>query len=156
MNDPRGALWRKWDLHVHTPASIVQRYGGDTDAAWEQFIDDLESLPREYAVIGINDYLFIEGYKRVLREREKGRLKNIHTFFPVIELRIDKFAGSPGHLQRVNFHVIFSDTLPAEVIEQQFLAGLSRYYKLSRTLRIFKVSGGESQPNKASRILGER
>ncbi len=23
MNDPRGSLWRKWDLHVHTPESHV-------------------------------------------------------------------------------------------------------------------------------------
>ena len=22
MNDPRGSVWRKWDLHVHTPASF--------------------------------------------------------------------------------------------------------------------------------------
>jgi len=21
MNDPRGSLWRKWDLHLHTPSS---------------------------------------------------------------------------------------------------------------------------------------
>jgi hypothetical protein len=21
MNDPRGSIWRQWDLHIHTPAS---------------------------------------------------------------------------------------------------------------------------------------
>ena len=39
MNDPRGSLWRKWDLHVHTPYSIVQGYGGEgaEDAAPSYF-----------------------------------------------------------------------------------------------------------------------
>ena len=63
-----GAVWRKWDLHVHTPCSIVQNYGGNTDAAWEDFICDLEKLPSEFKVIGINDYIFVDvinlkGYK---------------------------------------------------------------------------------------------
>lgn len=58
----RGSEWRKWDLHVHTPSSICQNYGGDTDEAWERYIDDLESLPEEFSVLGINDYLFIDGY----------------------------------------------------------------------------------------------
>ncbi len=77
MNDPAGSKWRKWDLHVHTPASIFQRYGGDTEQAWERFLQDLERLPDEFKVLGINDYLFIDGYKRLLKEKKQGRLKNI-------------------------------------------------------------------------------
>ena len=57
--NPRGSLWNKWDLHVHTPASIVQVYGGDNEVAWEKFFVDIESLPQEFKVIGINDYIFI-------------------------------------------------------------------------------------------------
>ncbi len=26
---PKGSEWRRWDLHVHTPKSIIQGYGGD-------------------------------------------------------------------------------------------------------------------------------
>jgi len=33
----RGSEWRKWDLHVHTPSSLIQHYGGDTDEVWEKF-----------------------------------------------------------------------------------------------------------------------
>lgn len=51
MNDPRGSTWRKWDLHVHTPMSVVQLYGGDTDAVWEKYITDIESLAPEFKVI---------------------------------------------------------------------------------------------------------
>ena len=38
VNDTRGSLWRKWDLHVHTPSSIINDYGGDNENTWEQFL----------------------------------------------------------------------------------------------------------------------
>lgn len=59
MNDKKfvkGSEWRKWDLHIHTPKSIIQHYGGGNDEIWEQFITDFECLSEEYKVIGINDY----------------------------------------------------------------------------------------------------
>ena len=28
MNNPRGSMWRKWDLHVHSPDSLFQEYSG--------------------------------------------------------------------------------------------------------------------------------
>ncbi|MGA7936224.1 MAG: hypothetical protein WCA35_21905, partial [Kovacikia sp.] len=90
-SNPRGSLWSKWDLHVHTPASVVQHYGGDCDEAWEKFFTDIESLPPEFKVIGINDYIFIDGYKKVTKAYASGRMQNIALFLPVIELRLDKF-----------------------------------------------------------------
>ena len=118
---PRGSEWRKWDLQVHTPASLIHNYSGANP--WDRFIQELEELPAEFKVIGINDYIFLDGYKRILEERAKGRLANIDLFLPVIELRLDKFGGSQGHLSRVNYHFIFSDELTPELIEQQFLNG---------------------------------
>jgi len=139
VNDPKGSLWRKWDLHVHTPESIVHNYGGAHP--WEKFIQELENLPPEFKVIGINDYLFLDGYKRILAEQEKGRLKNIEMFLPVIELRIDKFGGSMGHLSKVNYHIIFSNELTPDVIEQQFLYALPSKYILSPEYNHFCTSG---------------
>ena len=128
----RGSEWRKWDLHVHTPLSIEQEYGGNTPENWERFISDLEKLPSEIKVIGINDYIFIDGYKKVLDEKQKGRLSNIELILPVIELRIDKFANVSENepFKRVNFHIIFSNELTSEQIESQFLNALSAEYKL--------------------------
>lgn len=114
MNDPRGSQWRKWDLHVHTPESLVHNYHNSDP--WPDFIDDLEALPPEFSVIGINDYIFLDGYRRIIAERSKGRLPNILCFLPVIELRLDKFGGSAGHLSRVNYHVIFSDEVDPDII----------------------------------------
>ncbi len=129
MNNPRGSLWRKWDLHVHTPYSLVHNYTGPD--MWDRFLGEIEALPPEFKVIGVNDYIFLNGYKRILEERKNGRLSNIDLFLPVIELRLDKFGGSAGHLSRVNCHVIFSNELTPELIEQQFLNALSSKYVLS-------------------------
>jgi ABC-type lipoprotein export system ATPase subunit len=126
---PRGSEWHKWDLHVHTPDSLVHHYPS-TDA-WESFIAGLEALPPEFAVIGINDYIFIDGYRKVLDYKARGRLANIRTFLPVVELRLSMFGGTAGALQRANYHVIFSDELHPDVIQEQFLNTLSSGYALS-------------------------
>lgn len=156
MNDPRGSTWRKWDLHVHTPESLIHLYGGADP--WPQFLDELEHLPPEFKVIGINDYIFLDGYKRILAERAKGRLQNIDLFLPVIELRLDKFGGSQNHLSRVNYHIIFSNELAPDLIEQQFLNALSSKYTLSPQYEHFRTSGQwQALPTKASLTdLGER
>jgi ABC-type lipoprotein export system ATPase subunit len=120
----RGSEWSRWDLHVHTPDSLVQKYGRGGVDPWEAFISDLEALPPEFRVIGINDYLFLDGYKRVLDHKAAGRLGNIELFLPVIELRLNHFGGAEGALSRVNLHVLFSDELGADTIQAQFLNGL--------------------------------
>ncbi len=129
-NHEIGSVWRKWDLHVHTPASIVQGYGGDTVKAWNKFIEELEALPQEFAVLGINDYLFIDGYRKLLAVKEEGRLQNIETLLPVVEFRLKKFAGHDKML-RLNYHIIFSENLDPEIIENQFLVQLKNDLNLS-------------------------
>lgn len=126
-----GSLWNKWDLHVHTPASIENQYeGANDDEKWQRFMGDIEHLPPEFKVIGINDYFFIDGYRKVLQEwKDNGRMQNIALFLPVIEFRIRKFCGHK-EWKRINFHVIFSNELPPDVIQQQFLSALTSKYKL--------------------------
>ena len=140
----RGSEWRKWDLHVHTPLSIEQEYGGNTPENWERFISNLERLPSEIKVIGINDYIFIDGYKKVLDEKQKGRLSNIELILPVIELRIDKFANVSENepFKRVNFHIIFSNELTPEIIQEQFLNSLSCEYILNSDLHDKSIWNG--------------
>jgi hypothetical protein len=109
-----GSNWHRWDLHVHTPDSLVQNYAGPDP--WARFFDGLRALPSDIKVVGINDYLFISGYKRVLAEKQKGNLPNIELLLPVVELRLDTFCGSESALKKVNFHIIFSDQVTSEVI----------------------------------------
>lgn len=128
-----GSAWSKWDLHVHTPASFYHNYAGDDQ--WERWIVDVEGLPSDIKVIGINDYLTIDGYERVVREHADGRMPNIKLFFPVVELRIPQFGGSNSKLSKINYHVLFSPDLPTITIKNQFLNGLYTHFSLSTDLK---------------------
>jgi O-glycosyl hydrolase len=55
----KGSKWRKWDLHVHSPASHA--FAGD----WNQFIIQLGNADCD--VVGINDYFSVAGHKEVQR-----------------------------------------------------------------------------------------
>ena len=129
MNYTKGSLWNKWDLHVHTPASLINHYSaGSQEETWKAYVKDLESLPPEIKVIGVNDYIFIDGYRRLLEVKSKGGLKNIELLIPVIELRLKEFGGTKNKFSRVNFHIIFSEELPPDLIEQQFINRLKTKY----------------------------
>jgi predicted ATPase len=130
MNWSKGSKWRKWDLHVHTPAS--HNFSGD----WNQFIIQLGNADCD--VIGINDYFSVAGYKEIQRrlsdpgapsegnkpyrealEKLKGKI-----LLPVVECRmnnvvVDKKKSGP----RINFHLIFNPDVSADNIET-FLKGL--------------------------------
>ncbi|MFA6295390.1 MAG: hypothetical protein WC666_03125 [Candidatus Paceibacterota bacterium] len=128
QNDPRGSRWRKWDLHVHTPKSIIQEYGGDTDIVWNKFIQTIASLSPEVKVIGINDYLFCDGYEILLSRR--AEIPNIELIIPNIEFRLNTFSGTANNTKRHNFHVLFDPSVDIRDIREQLLGGLSSGYKI--------------------------
>jgi ABC-type lipoprotein export system ATPase subunit len=125
MSWPKGSEWRKWDLHVHSPAS--HNFLGD----WNQFIIQIGNA--ECDVIGINDYFSIAGYKEVQRRLNdpssaaegnrayRDALEKLRTrsLLPVVECRmnnvvIDKTSRSGP---RINFHLIFSPEVAMDDIE---------------------------------------
>lgn len=119
--NPKGALWNKWDLHVHTPASYVQEYGDrESEAVWTQYFGALASLPPEITVLGINDYYSVDGYRRVKAAWELGALPNIKLLLPVVEIRLEHLAGQ-ADAQRLNYHIVFSNELPPDELERSFL-----------------------------------
>lgn len=127
----RGSEWRIWDLHVHTPMSIENNYGCSNDEeGWNKYISALEQLPSDIKVLGINDYLFIDGYRKVREYKEQGRLANIDLILPVVEFRLSKFCGHK-QFKRINFHVIFSEDVSADIIQNQFLSALNSKYTLT-------------------------
>lgn len=123
-----GSQWRKWDLHIHTPCSYQNDFclGRSVTqdqyqkAIWEKYIENLEAV-KEISVIGITDYFSIEGYKKVLEYKNKGRLKNFDAILPNIEFRLENLVDK----KRLNYHVIFSDELPIKTIEREFLESLT-------------------------------
>jgi len=115
-NNPKGAEWRRWDLHVHTKDTFKndQFISGD----FNSFCDCLfeKALSKEIAVIGITDYFNIANYKKVINylanidtnskfdEIQKEKIKDI-LILPNIELRVLPVTDS-GRL--VNFHCVFN------------------------------------------------
>lgn len=117
----RGSEWRRWDLHIHTPESYQHEY-----SSWDNYISELEKIT-DVSVLGINDYFTIDGYKKILDCREKGKLNNFDLILPNIEFRLNIFIPkkSSGEQQRrLNFHVLFSDKVSVTDIEEQFLQTL--------------------------------
>lgn len=118
---PRGSEWRRWDLHVHTPASFEHQFGN-----WDDYLAALRAI-KGVSVLGVTDYFFIDGYKRIRELRKIGDLSNFDTVLPNIELRLGTFIPkrSDGtQLRRLNFHIVFSDDVEPDVIEQQFIQAL--------------------------------
>jgi energy-coupling factor transporter ATP-binding protein EcfA2 len=128
---PRGAQWRKWDLHVHSPAS--NNFSGD----WPGFVIQLGNS--DCAVIGINDYFSVAGYKVLLAKladphegvsgnkayREAlAKLKD-NTLLPVVECRMTNVVLGKKNTsgQRINFHIIFSNEVSVDDIET-FIKGI--------------------------------
>lgn len=119
----RGSEWNRWDLHIHSPSSALNNQfpklpTGEPD--WEAYITALEAL-KDVRAIGITDYFSIEGYKKVLEFKGKGRLANINLILPNIEFRIDNIIETGKGKRRLNYHVIFSDSVTPQQIEEHFL-----------------------------------
>jgi hypothetical protein len=107
----RGAEWRIWDLHVHTPASFHwdgQRFGEDevkNNALVDEMIEAMNNA--DSSVFALMDYWTFDGWfqlKRRLRCADAPKL--LKKVFPGIELRLS--APMKG---RLNAHVIFSDEI---------------------------------------------
>jgi len=145
MRFTKGSEWRKWDLHVHTPKTLCSDYGGDTDEVWERYFNDLEKLAKEkkIKVFGINDYLFIDGYKKVLEYKNNGGLQSVDLILPVIEFRLKEFVGN-AELGRLNYHILLADesVLKVDLIESQFLNGLRAKANLDATISDYQSWGG--------------
>ncbi|WP_226673465.1 TrlF family AAA-like ATPase [Rossellomorea aquimaris] len=117
-----GSTWRKWDLHIHSPESVLHsEFSGD----WVSYLQSLENLT-DISVIGITDYYSIDGFKQILKKREEGRVSNIDLVIPNIELRLDKTTnkGKP-----INIHILFDPSLEPTIIEDYFLSELEFNYQ---------------------------
>ena len=65
MRHPRGSLWNKWDLHVHTPAS------SDYQQANVSALDILKRAEeQELDIIALTDHNSVRGYADLWREIE--------------------------------------------------------------------------------------
>ncbi|MFG0528981.1 TrlF family AAA-like ATPase [Pseudomonas sp. yb_2] len=135
---PKGSEWRKWDLHVHTPASVLRNEFGQD---WDRYVTELftRAISAGVSAIGITDYYLPEGYKILRREYldNPDKMQNLFDaktleqidrikIFPNIEFRLSKLViGKENDLswnRKVNYHVLLSDEIPIEKIESDFIS----------------------------------
>jgi ABC-type lipoprotein export system ATPase subunit len=124
---PRGAEWRRWDLHIHTPAS--QLGNSFTGVAWESYVDELEKSAEIHriAVIGVTDYMSIDGYEKLLgiqRDINMPRL-NSTVLIPNIEFRCSPQTREGNAL---NIHLL------VDVAESDHVA------KIKKSLRNLRIN----------------
>ncbi|MBK5209804.1 MAG: hypothetical protein JJE44_09925 [Flavobacteriaceae bacterium] len=132
MNDAKGSIWRKWDLHIHTPYSFLNNgFGSDFDLYVKKLFK--KAISKNIAAIGITDYFTIDGYKNIIEnylnkpdklnelftDEEIKKIKKI-LILPNVELRLHDLVNN----RRINFHVIFSNEVSIQDIEEHFLHDL--------------------------------
>lgn len=106
-----GSIWRRWDLHVHTPASfhwngkpLHEQTNAEREATWRQVANRMNEV--DVDAFCIMDYWTFEGYldfKKFLWVNSGATTKAV---FPGIELRLE---APTDH--RLNTHLIFDKTL---------------------------------------------
>lgn len=161
MSNKFGSVWNKWDFHVHTPYSILNNgYGFNpfetTEEEHEKYFDEYvkqlftKAIENKIVAIGITDYFMINGYKRIVTKylQNPDKMKELFPeddirsqiekifVFPNIELRLNTFVGRNSH--SINYHVIFSNTIPIYEIENNFLHLLEFQSADNRKLQLTK------------------
>ena len=126
LNYERGSEWRRWDLHIHTPGTLKNdQYEGKTiEEKWDNFYDTIVQYIgdgtdplKTIEVIGITDYLSIDNYNKVMKDR---RLPDeIKLVLPNVELRMVPFAKTAP----INIHCIF-DPIYSDSLESRFFGKL--------------------------------
>lgn len=123
---PRGSEWRKWDLHIHTPASFHwegQKFNSDPNSPENtRLIDEMIRAlnAAEPAAFAIMDYWTFDGWFALKRRlAQLGAPKLEKTVFPGIELRLVAPMDA-----RLNAHVLFSNEIDDQVLHD-FRAGLN-------------------------------
>lgn len=137
MKHPKGSIWRKWDLHVHTPKSILNNgFGNNFDAYVKTLFK--KAIEKRISVIGITDYFSIDGYqiikenylenqtkmKELFSDDEIACIKEI-LILPNIEFRLNKLVGT----NRINFHIVFSNNVSITDIKDNFLEEIDFVYE---------------------------
>ncbi|GAB3995669.1 AAA family ATPase [Spirosoma daeguense] len=106
MHDKRGSIWRKWDLHFHTPSSYDY---ADKSITNQEIIDGL--IKNNIEVVSITDHHIID-VKRIKELQALGKGKV--TILPGIEFLSDLRGKEPIH-----FIAIFAEDCNMDYIWAQ-------------------------------------
>lgn len=136
---PKGSIWRRWDLQVHTLGTA--KNDQFTSSTFDDFciVFFKKALEKKIAVVGITDYFNIDNYKKVIEfvgkidsfdktlengasiftNEEKEQIKGIYLI-PNVELRMMPSTDS-GRL--INIHCLFNPNF-INSIENDFFGSI--------------------------------
>jgi len=135
MNDSRGSIWRKWDLHIHSNASR-----GDSTSIPEEIVNKL--IENGVSVFSITDHNSVKNVDSIRKIVNEKRASNVEIYFlPGVELKTDKGKKS------VHITAIF----PEKDIQDHLINGIYLEEQLLNPLGITKVN----LIDKGKELLGE-
>jgi len=109
-----GSEWHRWDVHIHTPGTVLNNnYGKCT---LEQFIQNINERTSDVIALGITDYYSIENYIYLREMFDKGAFNNVKLLFPNIEMRL---AIPTEKSSAINIHLLISPDDPRHIEEIQ-------------------------------------
>ena len=155
-NYKQGSIWRRWDLHIHTPETKKEdRFTGATASEkWENYANSINSYSDEVAVIGVTDYLCTDNYFKFKKCIEESKItKPFDLVLPNVELRISPVTASSIP---INIHCVFNPSFE-DRIESRFFQNL----KFNYSGRDYKATKGDlidlgKNYNNDQSILDER
>jgi energy-coupling factor transporter ATP-binding protein EcfA2 len=115
---PAGSEWRRWDLHVHTPDTILNNQFGN----WDEYLLAIEQHS-DIKVVGVTDYMSISNYSKLKSYKANGRITNIELLIPNIEFRL---SPPTDRATAVNIHLLMSPDDPEH--EREILNALARLH----------------------------
>lgn len=110
----RGSLWKKWDLHLHTPETNLNNQFDDEADVWKAYCERIEQS--DVLVFGITDYFSADNYFKFIEKHHEHFPHSKKVFFPNVEFRLEVSVNKSA--EEVNVHVIFSDTVSKDKIDQ--------------------------------------
>ena len=121
VNDPVGAVWRRWEPHIHTPGTAMN--DNYKSASLSDFLGLVEQASPTVECLGITDYYLTRRYEEVQAAVADGRLPGVRMLFCNVELRLSiETKASKG----INIHLLVSPDDPQHVAQiKRFLSKLS-------------------------------
>jgi energy-coupling factor transporter ATP-binding protein EcfA2 len=126
MNDPQGSIWRRWDLHFHTPKSHDYQNKGLSAA---QVVEKL--LAANIEVVAVTDHHTLDVH--FIQEMQAAAANRL-TILPGIEL-----ASNLGGDEGVHFIAIFREDIDLSHVSQELMSKLDLATKLKDGIAIEKL-----------------
>src|SRR6185437_1697207 len=124
VNDAVGAVWRRWEPHIHTPGTAMN--DNYKSASLSDFLALVEQASPTVECLGITDYYLTRRYEEVQAAVAEGRLPGVRMLFCNVEMRLSiETKARKG----INIHLLVSPDDPQHVEQiKRFLAKLSFWF----------------------------